>query len=53
MSAPISLEVAVLSPSTRTDDALAVDVVDGARAARPTTTAPESRAVMYSMPVPT
>ena len=35
------------------DDALAVDVVDRCRRAAPATTAPESRAVMYSMPVPT
>jgi len=49
MSAPISFESSGVSPSTRTTMRWGIDVVDGPER-RATTTAPESRAVMYSCP---
>ena len=52
MSAPISREVAVSSPSTRTTMRW-LSTKSTVPERRATTTAPESRAVMYSMPVPT
>ena len=52
MSAPISREVASVSPSTRTTMRW-LSTKSTVPERRATTTAPESRAVMYSMPVPT
>jgi hypothetical protein len=52
MSAPNSRDIAFVLALDAHDDALGVDRVDDA-GPRQTTTAPESRATMYSMPVPT